>query len=40
MTGGAFTAAATRFLDRVPNQCLEKPFTASAVRAALQRFVR
>ena len=26
MTGGAFTARASEFLDRVANQCLEKPF--------------
>ncbi|NVB83924.1 MAG: response regulator [Kofleriaceae bacterium] len=40
MTGGAFTASARAFLDRVPNQCLEKPFTATALRAAIQRFVK
>jgi CheY-like chemotaxis protein len=40
MTGGAFTHAAHAFLDRVPNQCLEKPLTASAVREAIQRFVK
>jgi PAS domain S-box-containing protein len=40
MTGGAFTATARAFLDRVPNQCLEKPFTAAALRAAIQPFVK
>jgi DNA-binding NtrC family response regulator len=26
MTGGAYTAEARAFLDRVPNPCVEKPF--------------
>jgi PAS domain S-box-containing protein len=40
MTGGAFTGAAHAFLERVSNDCLEKPFTASAVRAAIQRLLK
>lgn len=40
MTGGAFTGAAPEFLERVPNECLEKPFTESALRAAIQRIVK
>jgi CheY-like chemotaxis protein len=40
MTGGAFTSSAHTFLDRVTNPCLEKPFTAAAVRDAIQRLVR
>jgi PAS domain S-box-containing protein len=37
MTGGAFTEAAATFLDRVPNERLEKPFSTSAVRAIIAR---
>lgn len=37
MTGGAFTAASHEFLDRVPNDRLEKPFTAADVHAAIDR---
>ncbi|MBK6535401.1 MAG: PAS domain S-box protein [Deltaproteobacteria bacterium] len=39
ITGGAFTQAAVAFLERVPNERIEKPFTAAAVRALVQRFV-
>jgi CheY-like chemotaxis protein len=39
MTGGAFAGAASEFLERVPNECLEKPFTESALRAAIQRIL-
>jgi CheY-like chemotaxis protein/two-component sensor histidine kinase len=35
LTGGAFTADAREFLDRVPNACLEKPFEPEALRAAV-----
>lgn len=35
MTGGAFTEEARRFLDRVPNPRLDKPFDARGLRAAL-----
>ena len=40
MSGGAFTPAARAFLDRVPNERLEKPFNAGAVRELVQRFVK
>jgi CheY-like chemotaxis protein len=40
MTGGAFTGAAHAFLDRVSNECLEKPFSESTVRAVIERFVK
>ena len=36
ITGGAFTAEARRFLERVPNQRLEKPFDAQQVRALVR----
>lgn len=32
MTGGAFTPAARRFVDEVPNPCLSKPFDTGALR--------
>jgi PAS domain S-box-containing protein len=35
LTGGAFTADASDFLDRVPNDRLEKPFTPAQLRAAV-----
>ena len=35
VTGGAFTPGAADFLAGVPNRCLEKPFDAAAVRAAV-----
>lgn len=37
---GAFTAATEDFLSSIPNERLEKPFDASAVRALVQRFVK
>ncbi|MDO9021108.1 MAG: ATP-binding protein [Deltaproteobacteria bacterium] len=40
MSGGAFTAAAMAFLERVPNERIDKPFAAAAVRALVQRFVQ
>ena len=40
MTGGAFTAAAHAFLDRVPNERLEKPFGSAAIRELVARFAR
>jgi CheY-like chemotaxis protein len=40
MTGGAFTRGAPEFLERVPNECLEKPFTEAALRAAIQRVIK
>ena len=39
LSGGAFTQAAVAFLERVPNERIEKPFTAATVRALVQRFV-
>jgi hypothetical protein len=38
VTGGAFTQAAQAFLDRVPNERLDKPFEASAVKEIVERF--
>lgn len=40
ITGGAFTPAAGEFLERVPNERLDKPFEPAAVRALVERFVR
>jgi PAS domain S-box-containing protein len=40
MTGGAFTSDARAFLDRVPNQRIEKPFEIQGLRALVNRFVR
>jgi CheY-like chemotaxis protein len=37
LTGGAFTPAATDFLDRVPNERIDKPFESSTLRAVAQR---
>ena len=36
MTGGAFTPRAREFLDRVPNQRIEKPFEVQNLRALIQ----
>ena len=40
VTGGAFTPAAKEFLDRVPNERLDKPFTTAAVRALVERLAK
>ena len=40
MSGGAFTPAARAFLDRVPNERLEKPFNLGAVRELVQKFAK
>ncbi len=40
MSGGAFTPSARAFLDRVPNQRLEKPFNVATIRDVVQKFVR
>jgi PAS domain S-box-containing protein len=40
VTGGAFTPAATEFLERVPNERLDKPFDSNALRALVQRRLR
>lgn len=39
VSGGAFTPAARAFLERVPNELIEKPFDTKVVRALVQRFV-
>ncbi|GAC1346614.1 MAG: hypothetical protein NVSMB23_24500 [Myxococcales bacterium] len=39
MTGGAFTTAARRFLEQIPNERLEKPFDNAALKALVRRFV-
>ena len=36
LTGGAFTADARAFLDRVANERMEKPFDTSALRAMIR----
>jgi len=40
MSGGAFTPSARAFLDRVPNERIEKPFNLSVVRELVQKFVK
>ena len=40
MTGGAFTSAATAFLERVPNPTLLKPFTRSTLIDTLEQVCR
>jgi PAS domain S-box-containing protein len=40
LTGGAFTPAASAFLERVSNERLEKPFKPSELRALVEQFVR
>ncbi len=40
MTGGAFTAAAGRFLDEVPNERVDKPFDLRSLRLLVERFMR
>jgi CheY-like chemotaxis protein len=40
LTGGAFTAGAREFLDRVPNQRLEKPFEPQQLRATVNDRLR
>jgi signal transduction histidine kinase len=39
LTGGAFTSHAARFLDRVPNRRLEKPFDPAALRSAVAKLM-
>ncbi len=39
MTGGAFTAAAREFLDKIPNRRFDKPFQAEAVRALVRQLL-
>jgi CheY-like chemotaxis protein len=40
LTGGAFTPDAKAFLDRVPNEQIEKPFDPKSLRALIQTFAR
>lgn len=40
LTGGAFTPQAREFLDRVPNQRIEKPFDVQNLRALIRALVR
>ena len=40
MTGGAFTARGTEFLQSFPNPCLEKPFESQQVLDAVARVAR
>jgi signal transduction histidine kinase len=40
LTGGAFTARARAFLDKVPNMRIEKPFDADALRALVNARLR
>jgi CheY-like chemotaxis protein len=35
MTGGAFTAASRRFLDSIPNRCVDKPFDGDELLSAI-----
>ena len=39
MTGGAYTAAAQRFLEQVPNRRLEKPFKPEVLEALLAQML-
>ncbi|MEI8257766.1 MAG: ATP-binding protein, partial [Deltaproteobacteria bacterium] len=39
ITGGAFTPEARAFLDRAPNERVEKPYEAAALRAVLLRAI-
>lgn len=40
VSGGAFTPGANEFLDRVPNERLDKPFTPKSVRDLVARFAQ
>jgi CheY-like chemotaxis protein len=37
LTGGAFTSATREFLEKVPVECVEKPFDLEAIRAVIAR---
>jgi fluoride ion exporter CrcB/FEX len=39
LTGGAFTARARAFLDRVPNRTIDKPFDAATLKTGVRRLV-
>jgi PAS domain S-box-containing protein len=40
ISGGAFTAGADTFLDRVTNERLEKPFESDTIRAVVRKYVK
>ncbi|MEJ7599573.1 MAG: PAS domain S-box protein [Kofleriaceae bacterium] len=40
LTGGAFTPAARSFLDAIPNERIEKPFSTQRIRDLVQRMVQ
>jgi CheY-like chemotaxis protein len=40
MTGAAFTESGRRFLESVPNPCLDKPFSAGEFKRTLQEISR
>jgi PAS domain S-box-containing protein len=40
ITGGVFTAGAREFLERVPNERMDKPFETKLVRELVRRFVK
>ncbi len=40
VTGGAFTANTAAFLDEVPNERIEKPFSSEELRVMVQKFLR
>ncbi|CAN5557037.1 hypothetical protein BH09MYX1_BH09MYX1_10870 [soil metagenome] len=39
VSGGAFTSTAQAFLDRVPNECMDKPVDPKQLRDRVQRFL-
>jgi PAS domain S-box-containing protein len=39
MTGGAFTAASRRFLDSIPNRCVDKPFDGDELIDAIAEVI-
>lgn len=40
MTGGAFSAEASAFLDRFPHRTIDKPFKSTALRSLVQELIR
>lgn len=40
LTGGAFTAEATSFLEKVPNERMEKPFDLDELRCMVEKFAQ
>ena len=40
VTGGTFTRAGSEFLERVPNERIQKPFSSQAIRAAVRRLAK